>query len=107
MGIRKKKEPKVEEPKEVLIRYDVTMQCPVCKELNNVVYIPNQEETFTCHKCKQKSVIVMSFIAMKENPPGVQTMMVDNSQFERRINRNIGGVITNEHKKEVADSGAV
>ena len=97
-----------EEKKELAIEFNITIACPVCNEMNDTVYIPHHKETFKCKKCGQQNMIMMSFIAMKDNPEGVRTMMMDSKRFEKReLNRNIGGVMKHNNPKEKPDSGSV
>lgn len=86
MAVKKKKE-----PKHWQIQYDLQMSCPMCQTMNQVKYVMGDNESFECTKCKQKNNIMMSFVAIVDNPPGVRTMMVQPP--ERRLNKNVGGVI--------------
>lgn len=80
-----------EEKKHLAIKYDITLQCPLCGLQNPMEYIMGVCESFTCKKCKQKSNVAMSFIAMVDNPPGVRTMMIKPDE-KRRLNTNVGSV---------------
>jgi hypothetical protein len=62
-------------------RFKLTLQCCACGAGNNVQYMPlKADEGFTCGKCKQKNLVVMSFLTMPSNPPGTYNMMMKPSE---------------------------
>ena len=89
MGVKKK-------PKHWQIQYDLTMTCPMCQSQNQVKYVMGDNESFVCKSCNQKSNIMMSFVAIVDNPPGVRTMMVQPP--ERRLNKNVGSVVVGNER---------
>lgn len=97
----------MEDKKELVIEYNITLGCPMCGHSNTTLYIPHHKETFVCSRCGQQNMIVMSFVAVVDNPPGVRTMMLDSKKFGKRINRNIGGVVSGSKAVEGADSGTI
>lgn len=89
---------------DALIKYSLTIGCPLCGENNEVDYVMNHQETFICKKCGQKSIIVMSFVAMVDRSTDVRTMMLDTKKLQRR---KIGGVVTTGKIEETPDSGTI
>lgn len=62
-------------------RFKLSLQCAACSAVNNVQYMPlKADEGFVCGKCKQKNIIVMSFLTMKDNPVGTYNMMMKPSE---------------------------
>jgi|MudIll2142460700_1097286.scaffolds.fasta_scaffold939404_2 transcription elongation factor Elf1 len=88
--VEKKKRKKPE--KHMAIKYDVALGCPMCGEQNEVEYVMGLKERFDCKKCGQPNNVVMTFLAIVDNPPGTRTMMVK-PQEKRGLNTNVGGVI--------------
>jgi len=91
MELTEKKKRKKSE-KHMAIKYDVTLGCPLCGEQNDVEYVMGLKERFDCKKCGQPNNVVMTFLAIVDNPPGTRTMMVK-PQETRRLNTNVGSVI--------------
>lgn len=59
------------------LKWELGMKCSVCQGMNKVTYAPHEGQgTFVCAHCKATNRILMTFIAMPENPDDIMTMMI-------------------------------